>query len=275
MSINVRCLVQTDQPYPVLRLVGDLDEESAQPVCSALVTALAEQPEALIVDVSQLRVTDPVALAALADVALQAADWSITHVVLCDPVGDVATVWDGAGLTACPSTEAAVARLGAPGAAQRLSLELEPAVGAARRARELVTEGCVRWNLPELVGPGCIAVTEMVNNVVQHVKTPMTVYLAARDGALAVAVRDGSDHQPRYGGPVPPTSYGGRGLLLIDSVARRWGTVGVQDGKVVWAVIHAQDEVTGRGRGEPAVGANASAAEPTPGGARPEGGRTA
>jgi len=116
-------------------------------------------------------------------------------------------------------------------------------LGAARRSRELVTEACARWDLPDLAGPACIVATEMVNNVVAHAHTAMTVMLALRGATMSVAVRDRSARVPRFtGAPVPATSYGGRGLLLIDSVARRWGSLTLDDGKVVWAVLEPDDE---------------------------------
>ena len=52
-------------------------------------------------------------------------------------------------------------------------------VGAARQARELVTEACARWELTDLVGPACTIVTELVNNVVVHAQTPMRGHPAA------------------------------------------------------------------------------------------------
>ncbi len=111
-------------------------------------------------------------------------------------------------------------------------------VGAARRARELITEICLRWDFPELAGDACIVATEMVNNVVAHARTPMRVLLARLGDAISVAVRDESPAQPRFSGPVAPTAYGGRGLLLIDSVASRWGRLGLPGGKVVWALLN-------------------------------------
>jgi hypothetical protein len=54
---------------------------------------------------------------------------------------------------------------------------------------------------------------------------------------MSVAVRDHSTGVPRFTGPVAPSSYGGRGLLLIDSIALRWGSLKLNDGKVVWAVL--------------------------------------
>jgi two-component sensor histidine kinase len=135
-----------------------------------------------------------------------------------------------------------VAELGAPDTMHRLTLGLEPFVGAARRARELVTEACGRWDLPERAGPACIVVTEMVNNVVVHARTPMTVLVALRGETMSVAVRDQSPAVPRFGGVVAATSYGGRGLLLIDSVARRWGNQPLTGGKVVWALLDGDEE---------------------------------
>ena len=72
----------------------------------------------------------------------------------------------------------------------RASLELEPVVGAARQTREMLTETCARWDRADLPPEACIVVTEMVNNVVAHARTPMTLMLARRDAAISVAVRD-------------------------------------------------------------------------------------
>ena len=77
----------------------------------------------------------------------------------------------------------------------------------------------------------------MVNNVVAHARTPMTVLLARPGATMSVAVRDRSRTSPRFGGLPAPTAYGGRGLVLIDSVASRWGTLELADGKVVWALL--------------------------------------
>jgi len=119
-------------------------------------------------------------------------------------------------------------------ATTRQSLNLEPVVGAARQARSLVTDACGRWRRPDLVESAHIAITELVNNVVAHARTPMRVALALRDGELFIAVRDYSHEPPR---PRKPTATGGRGLQVVEGVANRWGCTPRQDGKVVWAVI--------------------------------------
>ncbi|GAB4103176.1 STAS domain-containing protein [Micromonospora taraxaci] len=151
-----------------------------------------------------------------------------------------------AGVPAWPTVDGALAAVAATPLAAVLTADLAPAVGAARQARELVTAGCRRWGVPTLIDPACIAITEMVNNVVAHARTPMTVRLAPRDSSLHLAVRDHSSHLPTFAGLSPPDRAGGRGLLLIDTVARRWGSSPVGDGKVVWCVLHPEDEVAHR-----------------------------
>jgi anti-sigma regulatory factor (Ser/Thr protein kinase) len=240
MPTEVRHLIDPAQPYPVVRLFGVLDAGTAAHVRSVLLEGLAQQPQALIVDVCDLSVTDPAAVLVLRDVAEETAEWPAADLVLCAPADD--RVWQSTGLPVWPTRAEALAALGGAEPNHQLSLTLEPAVGAARRSRELVTEACGQWDMPELTGPACIVVTEMVNNVVAHAHTTMIVRLALRGDNLTVAVQDRSPAVPTFTGPVAPTSYGGRGLLLIDSVARRWGNLVLEGGKVVWAILHRDDE---------------------------------
>jgi hypothetical protein len=238
MPSEVGHVVDGGQTFPVVRLTGVLDADTAPVVRSALLEVLAQQPEAVVVDVTDLRAPDPAAAGVLRELARDTADWPAAPLVLCASGGG--TAWQATGLPVRRSYADAFDELGSPDPARYLSLDLEPVVGAARRSRELITEACARWDLPELAGPGHIVVTEMVNNVVAHAHTAMTVLLARHGDTMSVAVRDHSVSVPHFTGPVAPTSYGGRGLLLIDSVAERWGSLALAGGKVVWAVL--QDE---------------------------------
>ncbi|MEV0898758.1 anti-anti-sigma factor [Actinoplanes sp. NPDC049802] len=233
MPSEVRHRVDRDQSYPLVRLTGVLDGDTAAPIRAALLTVLATQPEALVVDVAGLRVTQAGAVDVLREVREQTRDWPGSHLMLCDPAE--ATAWQPTGWPVWPDPAGAFAALGTPDAGQRISVGLDPVVGAARRSREVITEACGRWDLPHLAGNACIVATEMVNNVVAHVRTPMRFLLARHGDTMSVAVRDGSTVVPRFTGPVPASSYGGRGLLLIDAVSARWGHLALDDGKVVWA----------------------------------------
>jgi anti-anti-sigma regulatory factor len=233
MASEVAHLVVTGESFPMIRLTGVLDAAAAPAVRFALLDVLAGQPEALLVDVAALRVADQAAVGVLRDVSRDTADWPGAPIVICGADDD--GVWRGSGLPVWPDAAGALAALQPPDDTLRMTVDLEPVMGAARRSRELVTEACARWDCPELAGPACIVLTEMVNNVVAHARTPMSVMLARHGDTMTVAVRDRSRTAPRFGGLPAPTSYGGRGLVLIDSVSSRWGTLELGDGKVVWA----------------------------------------
>jgi anti-sigma regulatory factor (Ser/Thr protein kinase) len=191
-----------------------------------------------VVEVSGLRAGAASVRAFFAEVRAAVADWPVGELLLCGGSLGAGAEWAGSGMPVWRSPAEALAQT-VPVAP--VDVPLEAAAGAARQAREVVTETCARRGVPELAGAGSVAVTEMVNNVVAHARTPMTLRVSVRNGTLRLAVRDWSARRPAYAGLVPPTSAGGRGLLLIDAVARRWGDTPVSDGKVVWAVLHPED----------------------------------
>ncbi|HEX7746674.1 MAG TPA: ATP-binding protein [Micromonosporaceae bacterium] len=242
MPTAVRWVVESDEPVPLVRLVGVLDLPAAASVRAALLTYLADQDAAVIVDVSQLSIPEPAALSIFAEVAEEAADSAFAQLLVCRSPNGPNGVWSASDLAVFASIDDALARLEGMATPRTLAADLEPVVGTARQARQLITDACARWDLPELAGPACIAVTELVNNAVVHAKTRMTVRLARRDGALHIAVRDYSRQRPSFRGLVATDATGGRGLLLVDMVARRWGTTALDDGKVVWAALYPEDE---------------------------------
>ncbi|MEH0972707.1 ATP-binding protein [Micromonospora sp. CPCC 205546] len=236
MATDARCRVEADEASGVLRVTGVLDRSGVGVVRDGLLARLCARPGPVVADLTDLRVRDAAALDVFAQVRREVRDWPAADLLLCDPSGAVE------GAPAWPTLDAATAALAEAPMAAVVQADLPPVVEAARLARQLVTQGCGRWCLPELVEPACIAVTEMANNVVAHARTPMTVRLAPRDDTLHLAVRDYSPRQPAFTGTAPPDIAGGRGLLLIATVARSWGSTRVPDGKVVWCVLHAADE---------------------------------
>ncbi|MGC4744421.1 ATP-binding protein [Micromonospora sp. DT201] len=243
-AIMSSCLVEIDDSSAVIRLTGVLDAAGAEAVRGALLARLCDRPGPVVADVTGLRVVDPPGRNVFAEVRREIADWPAADLLLCDLAADRPDHADAplAGVPVWPTVDDALAAVAAAPLAAVLTAELTPMVEAARQARELVTTGCQRWGMPTLIDPACIAITEMVNNVVAHARTPMTVRLAPQGSTMHLAVRDHSPHQPTFAGLSPPTRIGGRGMLLIDTVARRWGSSAVPDGKVVWCVLHPDDE---------------------------------
>ncbi|WFE99144.1 ATP-binding protein [Micromonospora sp. WMMD964] len=239
MSSRITCEVRTTAPVAVVRLAGALHLGTMRSVHRALSDALVDQPEALVVDLAEVSVEDRLALSVFAATARRAEEWPAVPVVLCAP-SPVAARWLAESTTCrvVPVTAdcAEAARLA--GATLRMRARLEPVAEACRRARELVTDACARWNLPNAAGPAALVLSELVGNVVRHAGTPMHVTVTLRRPYLHLAVVDGSDAQARPGG-TDLHAEGGRGLMLVRELTQRWGSVPAGQGKAVWAMLPA------------------------------------
>ncbi|WP_200215175.1 ATP-binding protein [Micromonospora coerulea] len=242
MPTRISCEVRDESPVTLVRLAGALDLATMRAVHTVLDRCLTAQPDALVVDLTEVEVADPLALSVFAAAARRAADWPAVPMVLCAPPPDAAA-WL-AETTAYrvvpvrPDCAEATALAGAA-AAPRLRARLEPVAEACRRARELVADACGRWNIPELTGPASLVLTELVANVVRHAGTPMQVTVTLRRPYLQVAVADGSRRAARAVTGRDARAEGGRGLMLVRELTQRWGSAPTGDGKVVWAMLPA------------------------------------
>ena len=95
------------------------------------------------------------------------------------------------------------------------------AVAPARRwARERFAEaGMTDGRLDTLV----LLVSELVTNAVAHSDPPVVLRVDVDDERTRVEVTDGTRQVPVVLDP-PPTASGGRGVLVVDRLATRWGT---------------------------------------------------
>ena len=109
---------------------------------------------------------------------------------------------------------------------------------ALSATRHFVASTLESWNLHHYVENASIVVSELATNAVIHAHSDFTVSLSSDGGALRVSVRDSSRVLPVLRSP-NPTTVSGRGLLLVTSIATRWGTELVDDGKLIWAEIDA------------------------------------
>ncbi|PWJ50682.1 Anti-sigma regulatory factor (Ser/Thr protein kinase) [Quadrisphaera granulorum] len=121
------------------------------------------------------------------------------------------------------------------GLRRTLPLAGEPA--SARSGRAAATELLGRVGAPEsLVESVVLVVSELVTNAVRHAPGPLELLLEADATSASVGVRDTSAVRPAL---VEPYDGGGRGMLVVATVAVRWHVEEVPGGKVVWAHLHA------------------------------------
>jgi anti-anti-sigma regulatory factor len=222
----------------VATLTGTLGLADAAEVRAQLFKCLADQPDVLFVDLADLSVGDPLVLAVFSAVNRQAARWPGIPVLYCGPtprVRDLLAHGAYRRLPVAASVALARERVRADGhTSPSLIDEFLPIAGAARQARNLATEACMRWELPDLVAAASVIASELVSNVVDHAGTMATLRISLPRRFVTIGVRDGSTDEPRL---IPPDDLGGRGLMLVDAMAHSWGWLPVDGGKVVWASL--------------------------------------
>lgn len=114
---------------------------------------------------------------------------------------------------------------------------LRPHPESARRARELVADALCSHLDPETVHYAAVVVSELVTNAVIHAHTTVTVGLQLLPGGGArIEVGDASNWPPT---PRSATADepGGRGLILVEALAKNWGVSPTTEGKIVWAEL--------------------------------------
>ena len=118
----------------------------------------------------------------------------------------------------------------------------------------------VRHAVREYLGTPCgeaqLCVSELLTNVIDHVgeATPVTVRLfLTPDGRTRLEVTDPDPHAWLIARRPGGDEETGRGLLLLDAVARRWGVWLTQAGKTVWCEVSRPPESPPGGRTPPSV----------------------
>ncbi|MFF8508489.1 SpoIIE family protein phosphatase [Streptomyces sp. NPDC015492] len=109
---------------------------------------------------------------------------------------------------------------------------LDPEDAAPGRARRLARRALARWDLEELTDSVELLISEVVTNAVRYAERPVTLRLLRTD-VLRCEVGDDSPQLPRQR-RARETDEGGRGLFLVNRLARRWGATRLSGGKVVW-----------------------------------------
>ena len=118
----------------------------------------------------------------------------------------------------------------------RLEVEraFEPDRSSARAVRRFVADAlrACRLDPAEVV----LLASELVTNVVIHARTDFTVTVSVEPDVVHLSVHDGNSRLPvRPATPVDATS--GRGLAMVDAVARSWGVEVDDHGKTVWCEV--------------------------------------
>jgi anti-sigma regulatory factor (Ser/Thr protein kinase) len=89
---------------------------------------------------------------------------------------------------------------------------------------------------PERLSLLLLLLSEVVSNAVRHAGGERLRVEVTVDGVVEASVYDGSPDLP-VPRPAGPADVGGRGLLLMEALADRWGSETLSQGKRVWFQI--------------------------------------
>ena len=101
------------------------------------------------------------------------------------------------------------------------------------RVRTLTTGQLGAWKLDELSFTTELVVSELVTNAIRYGGSPIRLRLIRDTGTLICEVSDGSGTAPHLR-RARVFDEGGRGLLLVARLSRRWGTRQTAAGKTIW-----------------------------------------
>jgi anti-anti-sigma factor len=240
----------------VLELRGRLDRTAAPRLQRVLGKRLAEQPVAVVCDLSGLDLLDP-QCAGLFTVAAHhpSSSWPDTPLLLCGARPAVAGTLARLGVPRFVPVHAtladAVADAGRRPPYLRDELRLPPSPAAPATARRFVRDTCRAWRLlqedghdagprvaaAELVERAELVASELVTNALIHARTDVGLRLSMRGERLYLGVHDGGRRLLRLVGG-DPEAEAGRGLLLVERLSRAWGVYRAPGGgKVVWCVL--------------------------------------
>jgi anti-sigma regulatory factor (Ser/Thr protein kinase) len=113
----------------------------------------------------------------------------------------------------------------------RLSFTHDPDGASIRQTANRVLAG---WQTPDLIADTLVVITELIHNVVTHTPDGGELVISRRGDGVLIEVLDDSSDLPAACLP-DARRIGGRGLLLVDGLARNWGSHRTGTGKTVWA----------------------------------------
>jgi anti-sigma regulatory factor (Ser/Thr protein kinase) len=140
----------------------------------------------------------------------------------------------------------------APGAGEpsadgaTMRTELPADLTSARQARSAVRQALAGWGMNHLSGDAELLASELVANAAEHADgKPISLALRrhAEPGGqpgITCEVTDGSPAMPRRTEP-GPDSERGRGLAIVDALARSSGVRASQAGKTSWFTLALTD----------------------------------
>jgi anti-sigma regulatory factor (Ser/Thr protein kinase) len=117
----------------------------------------------------------------------------------------------------------------------REDVGMAPSPASVRAARTVIRHALETLG-PERTERAAVCGSELVSNAVRHGAPPIVLTVVRGADAVVIAVADGSREPPRPRA-APDDDPTGRGTLIVDRLADRWGVEFLPGGKQVWCLL--------------------------------------
>lgn len=114
-----------------------------------------------------------------------------------------------------------------------MQINLDGVRADVAKARAFVHDTLAEWGYDSVADDVVLLVSEVVTNAVLHARTGIVVALRHSSGEIRVDVADGSAALPQVRA-YDASAATGRGLQLVDRLAKSWGVQPSATGKTVW-----------------------------------------
>jgi PAS domain S-box-containing protein len=106
------------------------------------------------------------------------------------------------------------------------------------QVRETVSAALRDWDLAECIDTAELLVSEVVTNAIRYARAPGDLVVRRAADAIYIEVSDSDGRVPRILHPSDEEEHG-RGMILVEALAARWGTRPTHTGKTVWCQLAA------------------------------------
>lgn len=237
-----------NQSVAVLTFDGVLDTANSAALRDAVVRTTLDEPSALILDVTALRVPTESAWAAFIGARWQLHPGVDVPIVLVCARRANRDAIDRSGVARLmpvySSEKGAIRALGrgTRRSVRRADAELPANLTSLRESRRLIREWLTEWSQPALIPVALVVVNVFVENVLEHTGSVPTMRLESDGANATIAVSDGSN-TPAVRLPPPEEGIDVSGLAIVDALSRAWGSAPTANGKTVWAIIGPENQL--------------------------------
>ena len=226
----------------ILIVDGVLDATTYLRLRNRIINAALDEPAAVVVNISALRVPTPSAYSAFTSARWHVSRWPDVPVLLVcgHATGRAALHREGVTrwVPVYDRLDAALDAFDDIGVRSRLRkrVELLPELDCVRLARELITEWLWNWGHGDKIKVANVIAAELVENVYAHTDSVAVLRVEAEGRAVTIAVSDHSDQLATRTESTHET-FRLSGLHVVAALADAWGCVPSTDGKTVWATL--------------------------------------